>query len=335
MSKRLKPNIKTDAMRALPGPRDLSFLLNFSLEIHKNLDLDRVLQFFAEKAAHFLNADACLIHLSDDEGNELAVRRRYNLSLGFTKPINPKEGMGKLLFRDKKALIFPNILKNPNFLWQKEAHKEGLGAAICQPLQGNEKTIGILTAFSRKARRYSKKDLFRLDALAAVSQSPIGPTGVLQGTVTDANTGLPVSGAAAQAVGPITRTVTTDAGGAYSFPALSEGTYNVTVTKFGYHNQTATGVAIVSGATITLRWNAPETGAAVTGYRLVVGTPGDRGRESANGMRDRRPAYLFGVPVAGRQISGTVPRDYYNFFISAENACGLGVPAGPLSVDLR
>ena len=167
MSQKRKPKIKAPAVGVLPGPRDFSFLWNFSLEIHKNLDLDRVLQLFAEKAAHFLKADASLIHLLDDENNSLAMRRRYNLSFGFTKPLHPKEGMGGPLFRDKRAVIFPNILKSPEFLWQKEAHQEGFVAAICLPLQGDEKTIGILTAFSRKARRYSKKDLSLLEAFAA------------------------------------------------------------------------------------------------------------------------------------------------------------------------
>jgi subtilisin family serine protease len=107
----------------------------------------------------------------------------------------------------------------------------------------------------------------RLDAFAAVSQSPIGPAGALQGTVTDANTGLPVSGATVQAAGPITRAITTDTGGAYSFRALSEGTYDVTATKFGYQSQTATGVAIISGATAVQDLAiAPVPSYSVSGY---------------------------------------------------------------------
>ena len=89
----------------------------------------------------------------------------------------------------------------------------------------------------------------RLDAFAAVSQSPIGPTGALQGTLTDANTNLPISGATVQAVGPIVRTTTTNASGSYSFPVLSVGSYNVTASKFGYLTQTVTGVAVNGGAT--------------------------------------------------------------------------------------
>ena len=90
----------------------------------------------------------------------------------------------------------------------------------------------------------------RLDALAALQNAPIGPTGSLEGTVTDADTGSPIAGATVQAVGPITRTVTTDASGHYSIPVLSAATYDVTASMFGYLSQTAT-VEIVEDETTT------------------------------------------------------------------------------------
>ena len=133
----------------------------------------RVLQIFAEKAVHFLNADACLIHLLDEEGNSLAAAKKYNLGPGFSKSISPNKGVGRLLLRGKTAVIFPEIIKSPNFLWQQEALQERLVAAICQPLLGNGKITGLFTAFSRKAPMYSKKDLFLLKTLAAQTAAAI------------------------------------------------------------------------------------------------------------------------------------------------------------------
>lgn len=104
----------------------------------------------------------------------------------------------------------------------------------------------------------------KLDAFAAVSQSPIGPVGVLQGTVTDGS--QPVAGVSIQAVGPITRNTTTDANGNYSFPVLSEGSYTVTASKFGYITATDT-ASIVGGQTTTLNFtlvSAPSY--SISGY---------------------------------------------------------------------
>jgi hypothetical protein len=90
----------------------------------------------------------------------------------------------------------------------------------------------------------------RLDAFAAVDQSPRGPTGTLAGTVTDASTGDPIAGATIHAVGPSDRTTTTDPSGNYSL-LLPVGTYDVTASAFGYLPETASGVEILEDQTTT------------------------------------------------------------------------------------
>ena len=106
----------------------------------------------------------------------------------------------------------------------------------------------------------------KLDAYQSVTQSPIGPVGALEGTVTDSGTGLPIAGALVDAVGPITRSDITDAAGLYSFPVLSVGDYTVTVTKFSYLSQTAD--VTVSDGTTTVQDFALVTAPAysVSGY---------------------------------------------------------------------
>lgn len=88
----------------------------------------------------------------------------------------------------------------------------------------------------------------RLDAFAAVDLAPRGPTGTLQGTVTDSGTNAPIAGATVTAVGPTTRTTLTDANGFYSF-LLPVGAYDVTASAFGYASQTVTGVTVTDGGT--------------------------------------------------------------------------------------
>ena len=89
----------------------------------------------------------------------------------------------------------------------------------------------------------------RLDAFAAVNAAPRGPTGTLQGVVTNASSN-PIAGATVHAAGPTDRTTTTDASGAYSM-VLPVGSYDVTASAFGYASQTAHGVAISDGGTTT------------------------------------------------------------------------------------
>ena len=156
----------------------------------------------------------------------------------------------------------------------------------------------------------------RLDALAAVSQSPIGATGSLQGNVTDANTNLPISAATIQAVGPIARTTTTNASGAYSFPVLSVGSYDVTASKFGYLSQFATSQVITDTITVQDFALVPAPSYSVSGFVTdsdgnpvpnarvtILGTPIPPATTDATGF------YSFAsVPAGSYNVQATAGR---------------------------
>jgi subtilisin family serine protease len=91
----------------------------------------------------------------------------------------------------------------------------------------------------------------RLNALAAVTQSPICNTGTLSGTVTDSVSTQPISGASiTTANGPFDYSTTTDANGNYTMD-VCEGSYDVTASASGYTPQTVTGLAVTAGNTTT------------------------------------------------------------------------------------
>lgn len=78
----------------------------------------------------------------------------------------------------------------------------------------------------------------RLDALAAVTQSPRGPSGRLDGVVIDGGDESPVPGASVRAVGgEIDRTTLAGGDGMFSL-TLPVGRYEVTVSAFRYETRT-------------------------------------------------------------------------------------------------
>lgn len=90
----------------------------------------------------------------------------------------------------------------------------------------------------------------KLDAYAAVDRSPRGPVGTLTGTVTDASTAAPISGARVELTGPSNRSLLTGAPGSYS-SSLPVGDYAISVSAFGYG--TLTGTATVTEGQTTTR----------------------------------------------------------------------------------
>jgi hypothetical protein len=88
----------------------------------------------------------------------------------------------------------------------------------------------------------------RLSAFAAVTASPRGTVGSLEGTVSDAATGQPVVGASVHVEGPLDRMTQTDSAGFYRFPALSIGDYTIGVHRFAYLDRAA-GAWVAEGMT--------------------------------------------------------------------------------------
>jgi len=90
----------------------------------------------------------------------------------------------------------------------------------------------------------------RLDALAAVASAPIGDSGTVSGTVTDAATGDPIAGATVHFSGPSDRDVVTAADGSFEV-LLQVGTYDVEVSAFGYVSESEV-VEVAKDETVTL-----------------------------------------------------------------------------------
>jgi hypothetical protein len=73
--------------------------------------------------------------------------------------------------------------------------------------------------------------------------------------------------------------------------------------------------ASLSGRTLRVAWSPPDSGAAATGYVLLV-----------NGVVNGA------FPIPNREIAAAVPPGSYSFRVQATNACGASVPSAAVSV---
>ncbi|GAA5142017.1 hypothetical protein GCM10023340_04810 [Nocardioides marinquilinus] len=112
----------------------------------------------------------------------------------------------------------------------------------------------------------------RLDALALVTAAPTEDAGRLEGTVTDAESGEGIDGAAVTiAAGEdYSRTVTTDAEGDYGL-ALPAGDYTVTAAAFGYPTTTED-VTVVAQETTTQDFALTASDVVTVGGSVLDGS---------------------------------------------------------------
>lgn len=115
----------------------------------------------------------------------------------------------------------------------------------------------------------------KLDILASVDLAP-HTAATLTGTVTDKDTGAPLRGVTVTATSPATgaRTVLTGVDGSYRL-TLAAGTYDLTLSGYGYAPTTVAGLELAASATVSKDVElAATTTHAVTGTVLdVTGAP--------------------------------------------------------------
>ncbi len=89
------------------------------------------------------------------------------------------------------------------------------------------------------------------------SLTPIS-TGNITGVVSDANTGVGISGAT---VSTNAGGSTTDSNGSYTLSNVAAGTYDLTASKDGYNSETVSGVTVTAGGTTSVNFSlTPELG---------------------------------------------------------------------------
>ena len=90
----------------------------------------------------------------------------------------------------------------------------------------------------------------KLDVMALIDAAPVGDTGIVSGTVADAD-GAPVAGAEVTFDGAQDRTVTVGEDGTFT-AELAVGDYAATATAFGFVDSAATDVTVTVDETVTL-----------------------------------------------------------------------------------
>ncbi|MFE6968088.1 carboxypeptidase regulatory-like domain-containing protein [Isoptericola sp. NPDC057653] len=163
----------------------------------------------------------------------------------------------------------------------------------------------------------------KLDVMALLDAAPVGDTGTVAGTVTDAD-GAPVAGAEVTFDGARDRTVSTGTDGAFA-AELPVGGYAVSAKAFGYVASAATDVTVAVDETVTVPITLQR---AAT--RTVSGTVTEKDGSPTAGAVVKLSGPLDAVTTGadGKYSVAGVPDGTYTLSVSA------GTCAAPFSTEV-
>jgi two-component system, response regulator PdtaR len=148
--------------------RQIEALSKVANLIASGMYLDELLRLIVSVTAEVMNSKVSSLMVLDSDKKELVIRATQSVSEAYNKKANIKlgEGIAGIVAKENKPIIVVDLLKEPRYLNQGIARKEGLVSLASVPLAVKGKVIGVLNCYTSQKHEFTKSELNILTALA-------------------------------------------------------------------------------------------------------------------------------------------------------------------------
>ncbi len=148
---------------------ELSTLFEVGKTISSTLDLEKVLALILEVGVRLMNAEICSLKLIGEEkeivlSTSSGLSQEYFSTRGTT--IGKRKSLAEEALQEKKPVIVTDIPNDKEYEHPQYVIKEGVTSLLCIPLLVKDESIGILTVYSNRQKRYTQDQVNLLSAIA-------------------------------------------------------------------------------------------------------------------------------------------------------------------------
>jgi two-component system NtrC family sensor kinase len=158
--------IKTE-QELLHRNRELGTLNAVAETVSHSLDLDSILNAALDKALEVMDVEAGLIHLLDEEADELIVTAHQGLSDRYVEGVNRLkvgEGLAGQVTQSRESLVVADISSDPR-LTRMVVKEEQKRAFVSVPLKARGKVQGTMSLVSRTFHPFTPQEVQLLTAI--------------------------------------------------------------------------------------------------------------------------------------------------------------------------
>ena len=144
-------------------------LSRISKAISSELYLEDILKLIVKVTAEVTNSKICTLMLLDDKKENLVIRATQSISEEYIKkkPLTKGEGIAWKVISENKALVVPDVLKDPEYKYKDIARKESLVSLLCVPLAVKNRVIGVLNCYTSKPHKFTEVEISILTNVAS------------------------------------------------------------------------------------------------------------------------------------------------------------------------
>ncbi|MCM8763754.1 MAG: GAF and ANTAR domain-containing protein [Candidatus Omnitrophica bacterium] len=147
--------------------KQIEALSKISKAISSDLYLEDILKLIVTVTAEVMNSKICSLMLLDEK-NELVLKATQSISEEYKKkpPLKPGEGIAGIVAKENKPIIVEDVKKDPRYIHQDIAKKEGLCSLASVPLSVKGKVIGVLNLYTSTPHLFTKGEIETLITVA-------------------------------------------------------------------------------------------------------------------------------------------------------------------------
>ncbi len=130
----------------------------------------KIFSLITQLTCKLMRTDACILRLVDEEKKVLVVNSGYRISDAFIKKfpvLKDSEYICGITTEAKKPLAIYDVAKDPTVKYKELIKKEGFRSMISVPVSLKDKLLGIICAFSKKARHFTAEEIEVLNIFAS------------------------------------------------------------------------------------------------------------------------------------------------------------------------
>jgi signal transduction protein with GAF and PtsI domain len=149
--------------------REVDVLHRITESISSTLDLEAVLKHIVDVVVEVTKADACLLYLLSDSGEELILRSSKNPhpKLIGRITIGIGEGITGWVARERTRVVIPsNANDDPRFKFFHNLPEDRYQAFVSVPIMAKKEVIGVINVQHKRPRRYRADELALLSTIA-------------------------------------------------------------------------------------------------------------------------------------------------------------------------
>jgi signal transduction protein with GAF and PtsI domain len=149
--------------------REVDVLHRITESISSTLDLEVVLKHIVDVVVEVTKADACLLYLLSDSGEELILRSSKNPhpKLIGRITIGIGEGITGWVARERTRVVIPsNANDDPRFKFFHNLPEDRYQAFVSVPIMAKKEVVGVINVQHKRPRRYRPDELALLSTIA-------------------------------------------------------------------------------------------------------------------------------------------------------------------------